>query len=49
VDLDPDRNRAGGPIITRDGSPATARVIRTDEELQIASSVERLLAHHGSG
>jgi acetate kinase len=44
LDLDPDRNRAGGPVITRDGSPAVARVIRTDEELQIANSVARLLA-----
>ncbi len=48
IDLDPGRNAAGGPVITRDGSRASVRVIRTDEELQIANSVVRLLAR-GAG
>jgi acetate kinase len=41
--LDKARNEAGAPIISSDGSPATVRVIRTDEELMIARSVCRLL------
>jgi acetate kinase len=43
IEIDPGRNAAGEPVITRDGCRATVRVIRTDEELQIANTVTRLL------
>ena len=41
--LHDDRNRAHAPIITKDGSGVAVRVIRTDEELQMAKTVARLL------
>lgn len=41
--LDPPRNDANTPVISSDDSPVTVRVIKTDEELQIAQSVRRLL------
>lgn len=44
IELDPDRNEAGAPVITKAGSRVTVRVIRTDEEAQIARSVATLLA-----
>ncbi len=44
LELDPARNKAGAPVITRDGSRATARVLHTDEEWQIAKSVVKCLA-----
>ncbi|MGH7231115.1 MAG: acetate/propionate family kinase [Nitrospiraceae bacterium] len=44
IDLDATRNRADAPIVTKEGSRATVRVIRTDEELQIARSIVKLLA-----
>ena len=43
IDLDAARNSAHEPVITQEGSRVTVRVIRTDEELQIARSVLRLL------
>jgi acetate kinase len=43
IDLDAARNSAHEPVITQEGSRVTVRVIRTDEELQIASSVLRVL------
>ena len=43
IELDPARNEAGAPVITRDGSKASVRVIRTDEELHIAQTVCTLL------
>ena len=43
VELDPSRNKANAPVITRATSRATVRVIRTDEELYIATAVTRLL------
>ena len=43
LQLDPERNQANAPVITKAGSRATARVIRTDEELYIAKSVVNLL------
>ena len=43
IDLDAARNNAHETVITQEGSRVTARVIRTDEELQIARSVLRLL------
>ena len=43
VELDPARNQAHDPVITRDGDRAVVRVIRTDEELYIAQAVIKLL------
>ena len=37
------RNAETAEVISTDASPATVRVIRTDEELMIARSVSRLL------
>jgi len=42
IKLDGTRNHAGAPIISSEGSPATVRVIRTDEELIIARTVCRV-------
>ena len=44
IRLDEGRNSANAPVISCDGGPATARVIRTDEELIIAKTVCRILA-----
>ena len=43
IELDDVRNAAGKPIISRDRNTLTVRVIRTDEELQIATSVCNVL------
>ena len=45
IKLDEKRNAAGTPVISGDGSAATVRVIRTDEEWIIAKTVCRVLAH----
>jgi acetate kinase len=45
--LDETRNITGEPIISQDKSEVTVRVIRTDEEIQIANSVSQLLAVQG--
>ena len=42
--IDDDLNSAHAPIITKETSGVTVRVIRTDEELQMAKTVARLLA-----
>jgi acetate kinase len=47
ITLDPDRNAAGAPIISRDDSPATVRVIPTDEALMIARHTARLVTREG--
>jgi len=44
VQLDEPSNTAGAPVISEAGSPATVRVIRTDEEWIIAKTVCRVLA-----
>jgi len=44
LELDAGRNGTHQPVITTPGSQVTVRMIRTDEELQIAKSVTRLLA-----
>jgi acetate kinase len=44
IELDPQRNRSNAAVISTDTSPATVRVIRTDEELVIAKMVYRVLA-----
>ena len=41
--LDAARNEAGAPVVSRDDSPATVRVIKTDEELMIARHTSKLL------
>jgi acetate kinase len=43
ISLDEAANRAGGPRISRDGSPASAWVVPTDENLVIARHTRRLL------
>jgi acetate kinase len=43
IELDAARNEANAPIVSQAASKATVRVIRTDEELLIAQSVESLL------
>jgi len=43
IELDGARNTANAEVISTDSSPATVRVIRTDEELMIARSVCRVL------
>jgi acetate kinase len=42
--IDDDLNSAHAPIITKETRGVTVRVIRTDEELQMAKTVARLLA-----
>ncbi len=46
VHLDPSRNEAGVPVISREGARVTVRVIRTDEERVIAEAVVRILENH---
>jgi len=43
IELDETGNAANAPVISTEPSPATVRVIRTDEELMIARAVCRLL------
>jgi acetate kinase len=43
IRLDPDRNRAGQPVISRDQGPVTVRVMKTDEELVFARHTCELL------
>ena len=43
VQLDESRNNGNAPVISADGSPATVRVIRTNEEAMIAQAVRRVL------
>lgn len=43
VELDPDRNQAGAPIVSRDGRPVIVQIVKTNEELMIARHVVRLL------
>lgn len=47
VELDGSRNDAHAPIISIAGGTVSVRVIRTDEEMQIAQSVRHLLASRG--
>jgi acetate kinase len=44
VELDRDRNRAGAPVISKESGRVIVRVIRTDEEIQIAKSVWNVAA-----
>jgi len=43
IQLDPGRNQANAPVISRDGSPATVRVMKTNEELMIARHTYNVL------
>ncbi len=43
IELDEKENAAGAPVISSDGSPATVRMIRTDEEWMIARTVCRVM------
>ncbi len=43
ITLEAVRNKAGDPVISKDGSGVTVRVIRTDEALHIARSVCQVL------
>jgi len=44
IGLDAGRNQSNAAVISRDGTPVTVRVIRTDEESMIVAEVIRLLA-----
>lgn len=43
IQLDRARNDAHQPIVSRDGSPATVRVMKTDEDLMIARHTYRVM------
>lgn len=43
IRIDPDRNAAHAPAISREGGPVTVRVLRTDEDLMIARHTSELL------
>jgi acetate kinase len=43
INLDESRNAAGAAVISADESPVAVRVIRTDEEIVIATAVARVL------
>ena len=47
IELDEARNGVNAPVISSEASPATVRVMRTDEELMIARAVCRLLDNEG--
>ena len=44
VQIDAARNAAGQAVISSDASPATVRIIETDEEAFIAGEMQRILA-----
>jgi acetate kinase len=44
IDLDEQKNAAGGPRISREGSRVSAWVVHTNEELMIARHTQRVLA-----
>jgi acetate kinase len=43
IRIDPDRNAADAPAISREGGPVAVRVLRTDEDLMIARHTSELL------
>jgi acetate kinase len=47
IAVDPARNRAGGPVISTDGSRVTVCVVPTDEELEIATQSWQALDREG--
>ena len=46
IHLDPSKNEASGPVISREDAPVAVRVIRTDEERVIAEAVVGILKSH---
>ncbi len=48
IHLDPQGNAAHAPVISREGSAVTVRVMKTDEELMIARHVYRVIAEGGA-
>ena len=48
LELDPDANAKGGPLISRKGSRVACYVIPTDEELMIARHTLRVLRAQGA-
>ena len=44
IEIDAEHNSAHASIITKEGSTVTGRVIRTDEEWQMARAVARLVS-----
>ncbi len=44
IGVDSARNDANAPVISKEGTPVTVRVIHTDEEREIAESVVRVLS-----
>jgi len=47
IQLDAHRNAAHAPIISRDGSPTTVRVMPTDEDLMIARHTDQIIMQQG--
>jgi len=43
IDVDPARNEAHAPVISRDGAPVAVRVIKTNEDLMIARHTYRVI------
>jgi acetate kinase len=44
IELDRDRNQSNEPVISKAGGSVVVRVIRTDEEIQIAKAVRNVMA-----
>ena len=49
IELDPQRNQVSAPIISRDDSRVTVRVMKTDEDLMIARHTVRVISGPGGG
>ncbi len=47
IHLDPDLNQENAPIISKQDSPVTVRVMKTNEELMLARHTRNLLPGHG--
>jgi acetate kinase len=48
IALDPGRNEAHAPVVSREGGPVVVRVMHTDEDLMIARHTARLLGQGGA-
>ena len=49
IDIDPARNGANAPVISRDGAPVSVRVIKTNEDLMIARHTYSLMSQRQRG
>jgi acetate kinase len=49
LELDPQRNEVSAPIISRDDSRVTVRVMKTDEDLMIARHAVGVISGPGGG